>query len=346
MKRVRLVIPEVKEKVIDRPRRCRYCKGEVLQGHGRVRKAIKDPKIAEVEVRRYKCWKCGRTFRAYPQGVDRGKQSRRVVALAALLWGLGLSHGDVSRYLTASGCSIAKMTSWRDVQQMGVVLRQRMGRIRGRVEVIGADETVVKVRGKKVVLGFVVDVKRGETLGIDILAAQDAPAFLKWLKNYAETVGVKVIVSDDLATYKPVVEELGTEHQICLAHVRKNLARRLKKIHGWDWHKERLKELVKGLPAQGGKELLSMEKQLRTAPALRDLVVDMLGRWPTLRCYQRVKDVPSTNNATERAIGRSKIRYKTLRGYKSMTGMLNGVHFTQWLYRPGHTLNFNRLVPN
>lgn len=39
-----------------------------------------------------------------------------------------------------------------------------------------------------------------------------------------------------------------------------------------------------------------------------------------------------TNNATERAIGKSKVRYKTMRGYKSPSGMSNGIALTQWLY--------------
>ncbi len=39
-----------------------------------------------------------------------------------------------------------------------------------------------------------------------------------------------------------------------------------------------------------------------------------------------------TNNAAERAIARSKVRYKTMRGYQSMDGMKNGVVLTQWLY--------------
>jgi hypothetical protein len=39
-----------------------------------------------------------------------------------------------------------------------------------------------------------------------------------------------------------------------------------------------------------------------------------------------------TNNASERSIGRSKVRYKTMRGYKSIKGMTNGIALTQWLY--------------
>lgn len=333
MKRVRILVPEVKGEVERRPMRCKRCGGRILQGHGRVRKRVKDVKVEEVEARRYRCTRCKSTFRHYPEGVNRAQQSRRTVALAALLWGMGLSHGHVSLFLKALGCSISRMTSWRDVQQLGGVVRRKMSRLMGRIQVIGVDETVERVKGREVVVGFVVDVERGETLGIDILIKQDAPSFLGWLRRYVEALGVKVMVSDDLSTYKPVVEELGLEHQVGLAHVRKNLTRRLK-------------AMVKALPAQGGKELLSMEKGVRAEPALRDLVVDTMERWPTLRCHQRLKGVPATNNATQRAIARSKIRYKTLRSYKSMEGMLNGTYFTQWLHRPRHIINLKGLLPN
>jgi hypothetical protein len=39
-----------------------------------------------------------------------------------------------------------------------------------------------------------------------------------------------------------------------------------------------------------------------------------------------------TNNAIERVIGKSKVRYKTMRGYKSTDGVKNGIALTQWPY--------------
>ena len=51
--------------------------------------------------------------------------------------------------------------------------------------------------------------------------------------------------------------------------------------------------------------------------------------WRSLLCHKRMRGVCDTNNATERVIGRSKIRYKTIRGYKSIEGMMNGLWLTQ-----------------
>ena len=37
-------------------------------------------------------------------------------------------------------------------------------------------------------------------------------------------------------------------------------------------------------------------------------------------------------DTNERVIGGSKIRHKTLRGYKSIAGMMNGLLLTQWIW--------------
>lgn len=341
MPRVRFMLPEIKTQPEERPASCPYCRGLLLQRHGLVLKPIRDLYLHQVTVYRYRCADCGHTFRHYPQGVDCHDQSQRLRALAALLWALGLSHQNISYLLAALGTAIAKrspelvegMTSWRDVQEAGMALRQGPGKL-GPIEVIGADETVVKVKGQKMVLGFMVNPATGELLGLELLVEQDAQAFMNWLRPYVERHGVQVVVTDDLVTYKPVVEELGVEHQVCLAHVRKNVNRRLKEIEGWEREKEKIRTLIQELPPDGGKELLELEKAVRGGSKLRELVVDLCEKWRSLICYQRRGGVPGTNNRTEQGIGRSKIRYKTLRGYKSVTGMLNGLQLTQWVWRP------------
>ena len=343
MPRIRFTLPKVKTMPEGRPSRCPYCPGSIFQCHGVVHKPIKDLYFDQVSLWRYRCTDCGRTFRYYPQGVDRHDQSQRLRALVALLWALGLSHQSISYLLAALGAPLAKMTSWRDVQEAG--LRARRGLVLpALIEVLGADETVLKVKGKQRVVGLVVEPGSGEVLGLELLTQQDTPAFIRWLKKYAQGLGVKVMVSDDLATYKPVVEELGVEHQVCLAHVRKNVRRRLKEIAGWEPEKEKIKELVQELPKEGGLELLELEKVVRSAPKLRELVVDLAEKWHSLVCYQGNPGVPRTNNRTEQGIGRSKIWYKTMRGFKSEAGMINGLYLTQWVWRPGEVRDLSLLM--
>ena len=235
MNRVRFILPQVKECPDSRPSNCIYCEGETFHRHGWVTKPIKDLYVSEVRVLRYGCTDCHRTFRHYPQGVDRHDQSQRLRGFAALSWALGLSLRSASHLLGALGSSLSRMSVWRDVQEAGSnSLNGWLGRAQGAVKVMGADETVVKVKGKKTVVGFVTDAQSGRLLGMDVLVDRDSEGFVKWLERYVSRFGVEAVVTDDLNTYKPVVEHLGMEHQVCIAHVRKNVRNRLGEIEGWD----------------------------------------------------------------------------------------------------------------
>ncbi len=53
---------------------------------------------------------------------------------------------------------------------------------------------------------------------------------------------------------------------------------------------------------------------------------------PVLVYHQGRPWVPATNNRAEQAIGKSKMRFKTVRGFKSVAGALAGIALTQWVY--------------
>ena len=235
MTRVRFTLPQVNEYPDTRPSSCPHCEGVILHRRGQVEKTIKDLYVSRITAIRYRRVECGRTFRRCPDGVDGHDRSRRLRRLAALSWALGLSHRSVSHILRALGYELSPMGSWRDVQEAGLnAVGRLLGRMRGKVSVMGADETVIKMRGNRTVVGFVADAGSGRLVGIDLLVDRDSAGFVRWLKSYMSGLGVRVIVSDDLSTYKPVVERLGVEHQVCPAHVRKNVSNRLDEIKGWD----------------------------------------------------------------------------------------------------------------
>ena len=168
---------------------------------------------------------------------------------------------------------------------------------------------------------------------------------MEWLGDFVSDYGVEAMVTDDLNTYKPVVRHLGIDHQICIAHVRKWAWNRLDGIDGWDWIKARIWRLLTELPFDGDVELLRLERAVRDGDAtLRRMCIELSGKWRTLLCHRRRGDVPWTNNVTEWAIGRSKIRYKTVRGYKSEDGMLNGFGLTQWAWSGRDGLDMSELV--
>jgi len=70
---------------------------------------------------------------------------------------------------------------------------------------------------------------------------------------------------------------------------------------------------------------------------MRMLTLELWNKWPKPLLHRRRPELgmEGTNNASERAIGRSKVRYKTMRAYKSDEGMKNGIGLTQWLYYGG-----------
>ena len=345
MPRVRFTLPQVKHFPDTRPSACVHCGSVYLNRHGPVTKPINDLYIDEVTAHRYRCCDCGRTFRHYPQGVDGHDQSIRLRALAALSWALGLSLRSVSHLLGALGCDLSRMSVWRDVQQAGTsALRGWLSRDRGRVRLMGADETVLKVRGIRTVVGFVTDAESGQLAGMDVLVERDSDGFVRWLSGYVSRFGVESMVTDDLNTYKPVVEHLGVDHQVCIAHIRKWVWNRLREIDGWDRYTTTIWRLITELPRGGGRELLDMEPRVRGQPKLHRLVVELSEKWRSLTCHQRVKGMPQTNNCTERTIGRSKIRYKTVRGYKSKEGMMNGLGLTQWVWSGQEGLDLGELV--
>jgi len=75
----------------------------------------------------------------------------------------------------------------------------------------------------------------------------------------------------------------------------------------------------------------ALAKEGERGRKLKALVRDLVERWRGLSCFLREDRVPSAKYACERAIGRSKIRYKSMRGHKSREGLLNGVALTQRL---------------
>ncbi len=377
--KINLVIPSVNATPEGRPRACPHCAKPILHRHGRLRKPIKDHKLGEIEAHRYKCASCRRTFRHYPSGVSRKDQSNRTVVLAALMYALGLSCSVASHLLEALGAKVSKITVWRDAQEAGEASRR--SRPSGRVRVLGADETVFKVKGQEVVLGFVVDAVSGRTLGFEVLFEGDGRAFREWLKPYAKELDAEVLISDDNDSYALAATELGLSQQLCVAHVRKYVAKRSKSIYEqaekeWDEQEEeeeqgggggklknlkedlgRLKELVEELPEpEGGEKEIgrlhrgylwaspptrgrskSEKEGLKKASAgyrMRMLTLELSEKWHKIRLHLARPELKldGTNNASERAISKSKVRYKTMRGYKSTEGMSNGVALTQWLY--------------
>ena len=90
---------------------------------------------------------------------------------------------------------------------------------------------------------------------------------MEWLGDFALGYGVEAMVADDLSPYKPAVERLGIDHQICVVHVRKRARNRLDRIDGWNWIKARIWRSLTELPMDGDSDLLRLERAARDGDA-------------------------------------------------------------------------------
>jgi len=329
-----LQLSPVKRNKTSRPTECPRCGGETFQKWGTEKRKIKDPKMRTVKVFRYKCTNCKRTFRHYPEGVTHAQQSERMKQLAVICWSFGLSYRKIEALLSAFGVSLSRMSGWRDVQAGAEAIRRKKAWKPARV--VGIDGAWVNGQGVMVA----VDMGDGEPLEIGAVDEKDMAAVMRWLKQLKQQHNIGAIVTDDLAMYRTLTEKLELGHQVCHFHVRRWVGR-----HCWDldqrlpeewlWVIERIKVIMEDLPPDGGKQLLDLYRQLpghlkwgqeRTPlDQLRLMLIRISESWERYTTFFHDPGIPWTNNRTEQAIGRMKMRARTVRGYKTEQGMLNGL---------------------
>jgi len=334
-----LKLPDVKRKREERPRQCQYCEGETFQRWGQVNKPVKDVRVRNVKVYRYRCCQCKRTFRHYPEGNSRADQTARLRLFAVLLWTLGLSHRASSLILSGLHVLVSFMTIWRDVQEEARKLKKHNHW--KPVRILGLDGASVLGWGEKQPVLVAVDLGTGQPLILGYVDEHDPQAVQRWLAPLVQRHGITVIVTDDLFSYKIVAEKLQLGHQVCQFHVRRWVGKTLKELQEtlpkeWLWVLDEIRQLLELLPPQGSKTLYALWKQLpgrRSLPGqtrsateqLRDLLLRLSEYWQNYCTFQSEPEIPWTNNATEQAIGRMKMRARTVRGYKSWRGMQAGL---------------------
>lgn len=336
MQIVTLCLPNVKRKTETRPKKCLYCQGETFQRWGKVPKPVRDSRCRNVQVYRYRCCHCRRTFRYYPEGVDQADQTLRLRKLAVIYWVLGMSLRSVTLALAPFGVKLSHMTVWRDLQEQA----DRVGKQRHwqPVRVLGLDGAYPLINGKKPPVLIAVDLGNGQPVAIGQVDESNPQAVKRWLEPLVQRLGVSVIVTDDLASFRTVAPRLGLEHQVCQFHVRRWVGRTLHDLkqrvpQEWLWVLDEIKGLLTELPLEGSRRLFELWKQIPEPRAgrhgsplspldqLRYLLLRLSEHWDSYRLFDWQKDVPWTNNRTEQAIGRMKMRARTVRGYKSWQGM-------------------------
>jgi hypothetical protein len=204
------------------------CGGRSLQHWQAVPKPVRDTQVSEVVAHRYRCVRCGRTFRVYPQGVSHDQTSARLKGVAVMFYVLGMSYGAVAIALGALGWPLSKVAVYYAVQEAGAAVvglrRAAVARGGGRVVALGVDLTSVRCAGQWLTVGVSVDAVRGTVLSLDLLPNGDALTLTAWVQDLATVLGAEVLVSDDADSFKPAADASGLAHQVCTAHVGRNTA--------------------------------------------------------------------------------------------------------------------------
>lgn len=334
-----LKLPVVKRESEVRPRKCPYCERGTFQRWGQVIKRVKDTKQRSLKVYRYRCCHCHRTFRYYPEGSSAADQTERLKLFAVICWRMGLSHRCVSRMLSGLNIALCHMSVWRDAQEQAVRLRKQ-NRWR-KVRVLGVDGAGVRGWGETRPVLVAVDLGQGEVVEVGYVNEYNPRAVEGWLRGLMQRLGVGIIVTDDLNVYRLVTERLQLGHQVCQFHVRRYVGKALKQLREqvpkeWLWVIDEVEELVEYLPPAGDKRLYWLWQQMSeirrrgnrrpftALEQLRALVLRLSHHWQSF-CTFQFEEVPWTNNRTEQAIGRMKMRARTVRGYKTWLGMQTGL---------------------
>ena len=340
---VTLRLPEVKTAAERRPGKCPKCGCVILQGWGSVTKPVIDPHVKEVLVYRYHCTGCQKTFRQYPQGVSSADQTDRMRYLCALMWKIGASLRQTTGLLGIWQRAVCHMTVWRDIQWAA----QRRP-TKTKVRVAGLDGFYCSVKGKHKGLMVMLDMGDGQPLEIAEIAEEKPEEVLEWLLPLAAQYGVEVIVTDDLSSYPVVAHELELKRQVCRFHALRWMMLTLHECEGilgesWQDTIDEIRRIIRTLPDNGPHLLHLLWKRIvppageRTPEGmavarLRLLVLKMSENWQQYALFLAEQAVPTTNNATERAIGRWRTRSKTTRGFKSLEGLFAAFRVCNAMY--------------
>lgn len=227
---LKVILPTVDPTRRPEPETCPRpsCGGVHFQLHQQVPKPLRDTQVDHTSVGRYRCVRCGHTFRVYPPGVSHRHTSARLRGVAVMLYVLGLSYGAVALVLDALGFPLSKTAVYYAVQAAG----ERVPGLRrdavqipvGQVLVaaLGADLTSVKCGGQWLTVGVGVDAGHGLALTVDLLDNGEAATLTAWIGEIAAAVGATVLVSDDADGFKTAADETGLDQQVCVAHVVRN----------------------------------------------------------------------------------------------------------------------------
>src|SRR4051812_19006242 len=192
-------LPKLDPTVIPPPTHCplknrqtmRRCPGTHFKLHQvHTVKPLRDLKHTQVPCQRYRCLKCERTFRVYPQGISRDQFSATLKALTVLLYVLGLSYQGVADLCESLLHPVSKTAVYNHVQAAGKrvqrLRKQWLAQQHGKIKVLGLDFTHVNVSGSKAIVAVATAILTGEPLTFDVIAAEESVRIERWIRDLAD----------------------------------------------------------------------------------------------------------------------------------------------------------------
>jgi transposase-like protein len=197
-----LRLPEYETTPTGRPEMCPYCSSEILQSWGTSVKNLQDVQLGYTEVHRFRCSNCERTFRHYPQGVDRSIQSQRLRKVAALAWVIGLSSRHVVQKFKLLGIELSRMTVWREGREFARQLQERNAQDIARIYTLDCEYMHGISSRFGVVL--VLDAGRGKQVVLGTLDEYNPRQVKKWLEQLTRDIDYQLtIVGTDFLSPPP-----------------------------------------------------------------------------------------------------------------------------------------------
>jgi len=217
--RLTLVLPGVRREEFTPPSLCPYedCQGSSFRLHQQVTKLLNDTVYPEVAAYRYQCLTCGRTFRVYPEGVNKAQTSLRVKRLAVMLYLMGLSYRESSVALEAFGVYISKSQVYEAVQALirrNPDLRRRQILERVRRPVVGEGVVSVKRNGGWLSLQLAADGAEGTALTVGHLSRGEAETLTSQIAPIAKAVGAQLLVNDEAGVLQWVAGSFDVGGQV------------------------------------------------------------------------------------------------------------------------------------
>lgn len=310
---------------------CPYCGCRVLRRKEWVHRKVWDIKgPVLVRIKRYKCTDCGKTFSHYPEGISwKSPYSQRVWFLSALLWHLGLSVESVALILRAlTGARISPNAVHKHLVEMGLDLNQRLrARKSEMLRVIHIDQGYIRIRGKS--MGFNLAVSPdGKLLDISFVGNEDVENFRRFFRRLKKRHGTYAIVGDFHAAHERASEDEGMVFAGCWFHHQRSMFKRARGARD-----PTLRDIYNAatLPFPELEEEFFQAGLDTDDPRLKEVLFFISDRYHSVNTLNIWGLGPGfvTNNSAERAIARSKIRYKLTRGFGSRRNAYAALLITQ-----------------